>query len=109
MKITHQAPRKSEAVRISRIKSTLEFCANLSLESHWGHGQQRGAQAPFTADEMTQDSAEEEMGETCTVIFSPHFMAGDRVEFSRRRTSLGHGLGHRVPANKDNAKCTCPD
>jgi len=64
---------------------------------------------PSFADGMTQESAEEHMGETRTAIFSPHLMARNRGEFSRRGTSLGHGLGHRVTKNKDNAKCTGPE
>ena len=37
------------------------------------------------ADGMAHNSAKEEMGETCTGI-SPHLMAGDKVEVSRRGT-----------------------
>ena len=40
---------------------------------------------PSLADGMAHNSAKEEMGETCTGI-SPHLMAGDKVEVSRRGT-----------------------
>lgn len=55
-----------------------------------------GLGLPSLADRMAQESAEEDTGETGSVVCSPPSVAGGRVEFSRRGVSLGHSLGQKI-------------